>query len=113
MDRTRMPKDEKYWRIWAMDNHFEIRDTIDDYGAISTQMYEMGNYFHTEESALSAARKFRAVLKGADVIIMPSEEEKDNHRPEIKVEGMNGVEYCCFLSGFCYCYNWLKSKIVK
>ena len=64
----RVNKGEKFWRIWAMDIRFEICESIDDYGSICTQMYEMGNYFHTQKEAEAMVKKIRTVLKGADVI---------------------------------------------
>lgn len=69
----RVNKGEKFWRIWAMDIRFEICESIDDYGSICTQMYEMGNYFHTQKEAEAMVKKIRAVLQGTDVIKVDEE----------------------------------------
>lgn len=75
----RVKKGEKYWHIgqWGdilMD--YEGGSPIDDW------LFQYGNYFATEEQAESMSKKLRAVLNGADVIEMPSEEEM--HSIEVK-----------------------------
>lgn len=106
--KQRVLKGDRYWRIWAMDNRFEIRDSIDDYGDICNRMFEMGNYFHSEEEAKSVVKKFRAVLKGANVIEMPSKEEIEESMPEL----VTNDDFWAKL-GWRKCYEYLKSKIVK
>lgn len=65
---------------------------------------------------LDYAEKLRAVLEGADVIEMPSEE--DVYNEEFKT---NHYLFCVdgaavvgsHQEGFKHCFDWLKSKIVK
>lgn len=72
MENTRVPKGEKYWYIqWD----FTIDYAWDDCDVEDEERYGIGNYFHTEEEAESMARKLRAVLKGAEVIEIPSKED--------------------------------------
>lgn len=72
MEKTRVPKGEKYWYIY---DRFEVAFSIEDNSPISNKHFETNNYFHTQEEAESMASKLRAVLKGADVLEMPSEED--------------------------------------
>ena len=65
MEKTRVPKGEKYWFI----NCFgEVVSTLEGGIIDNTKRFEIGNYFATEEEAESMARKLRAVLKGAEAI---------------------------------------------
>jgi hypothetical protein len=68
----RVKKGERYWFI---SDRFEVCFSIEDNSPISDKHFETNNYFHTREEAEACARKLHAVLKGADVIEMPSEEE--------------------------------------
>lgn len=103
----RVPKGEKYFYVNEIGNVSEWPDTG---GEFATMHFFSGNYFPDRESAEAMAEKLRAVLKGADVIEMPSEEEiKERldmiipHNPcaPFVVEGI-----CKHLVG------WLKSKKV-
>lgn len=73
MTKTRVPKGEEYWHIgqWG-----DILMTSEEDSPIDDWLFQCGNYFRTKDEAEAMAKKLRAVLKGADVIEMPSEEEK-------------------------------------
>lgn len=78
MEKTRVPINTDYWWIsHGLGVHFQMdnRMPFDD------DCFEAGNYFHTKEEAELMARKLRAVLKGADVIEMPGEEEMVYAKP--------------------------------
>ena len=68
-------KGEKYWSIVQTMHGFEVCDFVDDFDEWDNADFEIGNRFPDRESAEAMAEKFRAVLKGAEVIEMPSEEE--------------------------------------
>ncbi len=98
--KQRVPKGEMYFYI---NEGCHVSDWKDTGGSFSAMRLLLGNYFHTKEEAESMARKLRAVLKGADVIEMPSEEEirkyTDNYT-RYPVTSRKAID-------------WLKSKIVK
>lgn len=78
MSKTRVKNGEKYWFIntnAAQTNMWADWDMEGNYPSIDKARLKNGNYFNTKEDAEVCARKLRAVLKGADVIEMPSEEE--------------------------------------
>ena len=111
----RVKEGEKYWFI--EDAFFEAVEDFDDYTYIHGWRYETGNYFPDKESAVKAAVKLRAVLAGAEVIEMPSEEEiittisslkheKDLDDGETPNVGLYDI-------GFGEAIYWIKSKIVK
>lgn len=117
--KQRVPKGEK---LWFIDYFGDITHIYEDYGAFVTNLYDAGNYFHTEEEAESMITKLRAVLKGANVIEMPSEEELEHKATDIAMERKDeffdeaGELVLCF--GECYdaaadMVKFLKSKIVK
>ena len=95
---------------------FRIHADTDWRQECSTTRFEKGNYFLSTDEAEKVVSKLRAVLKGADVIEMPSEEDfyneefKTNHyffaKDGAAVVGAHQI-------GFKHCYDWLKSKIVK
>lgn len=77
-ERTRVPKGEKYWFLAydsIRDKGINVLPSEEECCIVDFNRCELGNYFHTKEEAESMARKLRAVLKGADVIEVPSEEE--------------------------------------
>ena len=118
MEKTRVNKGEKYWYIhYVMDNVFSIEESIDDYEIFDNYKYKYGNYFHTKEEAKSVALKFLAVLAGADVIEMPSEEEIEAMAEMVYPNGTNVKPlYSCeefAQTSFKYGVYWLKSKIIK
>ena len=70
MEKTRVPKGEKYWFI----NCFgEVVSTTEQGIIDNYYRFNVGNYFHTKEEANTMTRKLRAVLKGTDVIEISSE----------------------------------------
>lgn len=84
-EKTKSIKGEKYWYITS---GCYVTYSVDFDEEMDKKRLECGNYFTTQEGAKEMAKKLRIVLNGADVIEMPSEEERDNHRPEIEIEGM-------------------------
>lgn len=89
----------------------DVRDTIDD------DCYELGNYFHTEEEAESCVRKLCAVLNGASVIKVPSEEEisreSDYSAHKMDIDDGETPNSGLYWRGWGDAVRWLKSKIVK
>lgn len=119
MNKTRVPRGGVYWYL---DCDVTAMASIETGHEVCESRFKVGNYFTTRNSALAMARKLRAVLKGADVIEMPSEEEVSqqatniawNRQDEYYDEEGNVIQ--CY--GECYdsakdMYKWLKSKIVK
>lgn len=111
---------EWYWYIHGTNylgkfcilRRMDVRDTIDD------DCYELGNYFHTEEEAESMAEKIRKVLKGADVIEVPSKplgltDIKNHHLRGYVPERLSINDLKAFALGFWEGCDWLASKIVK
>lgn len=98
----RVKKGEKYWyvEVSVFSLYVQSCTELDDYG--DSSRFDCGNYFHTKEEAEAMAKKLRAVLKGASVIEMPSEEEI-NHQSELYT----------YPPLFKAAINWLESKIVK
>lgn len=104
----RVNKGEKYWFI---DPNLRVRYTIDTNLFVDDDFFTIGNYFHTEEEAEAMAHKLRAVLKGADVIEMPS--ERDIKAVAIRHCGPLAQWSGSTVDAFIDCAEWLKSKIVK
>jgi len=113
----RVKKGEKYY-VLLMDKfgiyplgHRDYRQQSDEL------LFEAGNYFYTKEEAEAMAHKLRAVLKGAEVIEMPSEEEVMESCKEIinmcNEEGFPVFNEDDFTAGWNHCYYNLKGKIVK
>ena len=77
MEKTRVPKGEKYWYIASsfFAGDFYVTYGVDFYEDIQDGRFALGNYFHTKEEAEAMARKLRAVLNGAEVIEKPVEKE--------------------------------------
>lgn len=114
MNKTRVKKGEKYWYIntnAAITAMWADWDMEGNYPSIDTTRFENGNYFQTCAEAEVMARKLRAVLKGADVIEMPSEEDiKERLNMIIPTQP---VEPWC-VEGYCkHMIDFVKSKIVK
>lgn len=110
MEKIRVKKGERYWWI-RLYNGIDACADCDYRREFSTANYNDSNYFATKEEAEAIARKIRAVLKGADVIEMPSEEEMLGEIPIID-------DPCDYIGpgrrlGWRECFEWLKSKIVK
>lgn len=109
--RTRVKKGETFWRISFYSSGVDIDRVVDIYDLYDNQSFESGNYFRTREEAIAMAEKFRKVLKGADVIEMPSENEMLGAIPIID-------DPCDYVGpgrrlGWGECYNWLKSKCIR
>lgn len=109
----RVKKGERYWFI----NSFgEAVSKIESGIVDDVKRFEKDNYFYTKEEAESMVERIRKVLKGADVIEMPSKE--DVYNEEFKT---NPYLFCedgaavvgAHQGGFNHCFEWLKSKIVK
>ena len=114
MEKTRLPYGKEYYYVYMCHGcRPAVSSKYEKHMGEDSANFRCGNYFLNRKEAWALANKLRAVLNGAEVIEMPSEVEMQTRRPEIDVEGMNGVEYSCFLSGFTYGYRWLESKIVK
>lgn len=113
----RVKKGEKYWLIRIFSGIIEVVKLLELNYSEDKANFEYGNYFYTRESAESMARKLRAVLKGADVIEMPSEEECETFAVELAREKAFVSE--TFSTGADWrmssrmTVDWLKSKIVK
>lgn len=107
--KQRVKKGEPYWfvdidgRAWDRYERNEVMDSV---------LFDTGNYFHTKGEAERMCKKFLAVLKGADVIEMPSEEEMLEARPTFPME-YDPWDAKNIREGFESCYEWLKEKIVK
>ena len=66
MEKTRVNKGEKYWYI---DEFGRVESCTDEYKPYpSLVRFKKGNYFRTQKGAESTACKFRALLKGAEMI---------------------------------------------
>lgn len=66
MEKTRVNKGEKYWYI---DEFGRVESCTDEYKPYPCLVrFKKGNYFRTEVEAESMACKFRALLKGAEMI---------------------------------------------
>lgn len=110
-------KGEKYWSIVQTKHGFEVCDFVDDFDEWDNADFETGNYFPDRESAEAMAKKFRAVLKGAEVIEMPSEEEIskqcDSSAHEMDIDDGETPSSGLYWRGWWNAVRWLKSKIVK
>ena len=114
----RVKKGEKYWfvEVFAFSPFVESCTEINSIG--DDNRFNCGNYFHNRKEAELMARKLRAVLKGADVIEMPSEEEVCDEAairyPSTwngKTNSESGYEIPQGFSAFIKAIEWLKSKI--
>lgn len=108
---TRVKKGEPYWfvdidgRAWDRYERNEVMDSV---------LFDTGNYFHTKEEAERMCKKFLAILKGADVIQIPSEEEIII-KASTAVKG-NDLSFVDENTRFNVAYGllkWFESKIVK
>lgn len=113
MEKTRVPKGEKYWYIVSdfFAGDFYTTHGVDFYEDIQDGRFALGNYFHTKEEAEAMARKLRAILNGAEVIEIPSEKEiKERLSMIIPTQP---VEPWC-VEGYCkHMIDFVKSKIVQ
>lgn len=111
MKTTRVSRGGEYYYLHH--NHLSICIDCDFRNTIDDNRYEIGNYFRTKEEAETMARKLRAILKGADVIEMPSEDV-------IKGKAIDIAQNICGDDYWRDCEEavirtteWIKSKIVK
>lgn len=114
MEKTRVPKGEKYWHILIFSGLIEIEWLIEENLSEDESNFEMGNYFYTEEEAEIIVNKFRAILKGTDVTEMLSEDEiideaKRRYPPYMHKGNMQDSRCGIFWKGV----KWLKEKIIK
>lgn len=117
----RVKKGEKYLYVLCDCDGFYIGEWTDNRCGCDKTLFELGNYFHTKEEAEVMEKKLRAVLNGADVIEMPSEEEIQNKASEMCCIG--GCDRSCEDKHFCglafprersiKMAEWIKSKIIK
>ena len=115
----RVKKGEKYWfvEVFAFSPFVESCTEINSIG--DDNRFNCGNYFHNRKEAELMARKLRAVLKGADVIEMPSAEEIKQYadtaiyNPKDGDRRVHTCEVISYASGIENGIEWLKSKIVK
>lgn len=111
----RVKKGEKYWYLDLV--YLDVIETQEMNNGLDNFHYRKNNYFATKGQAIAMATKLRAVLNGADVIEMPSEEElreaEDNyigHPFEIDEGATTSMCRTAFGAGI----GWLlQSKIVK
>lgn len=64
-NKMRVPHGEKYWYI---DDSMNVMFAYDDRNEADSKQYKSGNYFNDEKDANAVLEKFKAILKGADVI---------------------------------------------
>lgn len=112
--KQRVPKGEPYWfvdidgRAWDRYERNEVMDSV---------LFDTGNYFHTKEEAERMCKKFFAVLKGADVIQIPSRAEifdaAGKHVEACDEEGHPYSDEYDSKAAFINGAEWLKSKTIK
>lgn len=116
--KTRVSENEEFWHIrcndWAFfaESHPECRANK----PLSDPCFERGNYFASRAEADAMIAKLNAVLKGADVIEIPSEEDAEFESNKLLgLSGHDEDEFTekAYLDGFADCLHWLKSKIAK
>ena len=113
----RVKKGEKYWFI-DFSGMYVVDWLTEFYDEENTTHFLTKNYFHTEEEAEAMARRFRAVLKGAEVIEIPNKplgptDIKNNHLRGYVPERLSINDLKAFALGFWEGCDWLASKIVK
>lgn len=114
--KQRVPKDEPYYWIMSSSKYGFLSVYHEEMNLVSdNDRWESGNYFNSRKDADVIAKKLNAVLKGAEVIEMPSDEEIQKVLAE-KIPIHGGRTYgealnCCwFEEGI----HWLRdNKIVK
>lgn len=67
MEKTRVPKGEKYWYVVNDCDGVDIECAYDNYLYSDKALFDIGNYFHTAAEAEAMVHKIRVVLKGAEV----------------------------------------------
>ena len=115
----RVKKGKKYWYL---NDRLFVLECIETGSPIDDARAEVGNYFHSPHKLSDMSFKIEKVLKGADVIETPSEEEirekasdiafieepySENNLGELEYGISNMSDSAIKMA------NWLKSKIVK
>lgn len=106
-------KGEEYWFI---DVGLNVQKSIEFGHEYDNIRFKVKNYFHTKEEAEAMAEKIRKVLKGADVIEMPGEEEIKQYADRAlyipkEDRRVHAYEVTAYASGIEKGVEWLKSKI--
>lgn len=114
MEKKRVNKGEEYWYLTGVCN---VEKGWDNYDFIANLDFINNNYFCTKEEAEAMAKKIKAVLNGADVIQMPSEEDCETFAAELAQEkAFVGKTFSTrreWRMASRMTFDWLKSKIVK
>lgn len=116
MEKTRVPKGEKFWYIQI--NGYEVAiHWLPECQAnkwFADRCFDCGNYFHTKEEAEAMTQKLRAALNGVEVIEMSDENEDkyyetQNYTNSFRESACVNCEYCkdtvCVLKGFSQFYS--------
>ena len=119
----RVKKGERYWFISEL---FMVEARYESNNIMDAELFKANNYFpaslYTPKMVEEMAAKLRTVLKGADVIEMPSEEEikaqQDRIEDEVvfNIRDNSGMQliYCTAINKSAELMaDWLKTKIVK
>lgn len=110
---------QKYYSAALIDGDFYTIEKFDTRGFSNNTAYDIGNYFHTKDDAKQVCDKLRAVLRGADVIETPSNEETIASREQCMKDDVRtrfGNILCYndfYVKGWMACLEWFKSKILK
>ena len=103
--------------FFAIDGAGNICPIIQSEHNNSDLLNNIGNYFYTSKEAETMAKKLRAVLNGAEVIEMPSDEEisKENFSSAHKMDIDDGEtpNSGLYNIGWGNAVEWLKSKIIE
>ena len=84
------------------------------HSGIESKLFDAGNYFTTKGEAEACVRKLRAVLAGADVIQLPSENEINQASVWNAYDHDGDLDYIdCEAERFIDGVNYLKSRIIK
>lgn len=114
----RLNKGEKYWFISGL---FTVEARCEAHSIMDAELLKVNNYFpaseYTPKMVDEIAKKLRAVLNGADVIDMPSEEECETFAVELAREEAFVCETFSTRADWRMSsrmtVDWLKTKIVK
>lgn len=117
----RVKRGERYWVVYLIGDKCKTCMMIAGQNSPATPTYDsdcfqFGNYFSSEASAEAMAEKIRKVLKGADVIEMPSEDDiadkiYNTSGEVVGREGEISVSHCIRTAKIVV--EWLKSKCIR
>lgn len=118
MEKKRAEKGDWYWFIFrTKGGGFVVNCKIEEGSSDDNARFNIGNYFIVKEEALSMARKLRAILAGADVIQMPSEEEINKEisssAHKMDIDDNETPNSGLYWIGWRNAVEWFKSKIIK